>query len=493
MDEQKRLTLSHEDAKRYLKLLDPTLQLGQCIGSGGSCNVYKLAGIEPAQVVKIIDTRVFANNDGHEVSSKRVRQKCIGYLKQEIECLLQFRNCEYIMPIYRYAILKHTDLGLSDNSIAVFLIFMPEMTTLLEYTKTHDLMESDVVQLGLDIGSALQACANQKIIHRDVKAPNIFVFRQNGKLRFVLGDFGVSRKVENLGKELVTRIGTPDHIAPEIRQGRPIRHYNSDVFSLGVVLYSMLAKTYPYNDVIFSRKWCHIPKIPDISTEFFKIIETMLQLNQDLRYHHPDDMLAALKTMIPVRRRPVVSNQYELSAREHMLQGKYQESAAEAAEGIRRGENACRRILAYCQSHLAPQDPGIRDKSLHLLHDQCMEEDYASIFLRGMIFGLNQQWEDYVSDLRIAAEAHYVPACYYYGHALLYGQPDPSIHDKDTGLLYIQEAAERNFYPALRILKRCVKDDPALADALTEELQELLKLDYPRDDPRQKRDYVRYI
>ena len=73
---------------------------------------------------------------------------------------------------------------------------------------------------------------SHKILHRDIKAENVFLHDDKIKL----GDFGISRSVEkSLAK---TFIGTPYYISPEIVQNQPYS-YKSDVWSAGVLLYEM--------------------------------------------------------------------------------------------------------------------------------------------------------------------------------------------------------------------------------------------------------------
>lgn len=117
------------------------------------------------------------------------------------------------------------------------LIAMQLLETLETLQDTRDAFcEADVLQVGMDICKALIPCQKEGIIHRDIKPANIFR-RPDGRGGYLLGDFGISKIVDN-GMGVSTRIGTPAYAAPEqVRMGG----YDSrvDIYSLGIVLYEL--------------------------------------------------------------------------------------------------------------------------------------------------------------------------------------------------------------------------------------------------------------
>lgn len=118
------------------------------------------------------------------------------------------------------------------------LIAMHLLETLEVLQKTRDVFcEVEVLQVGMDICEALVRCQEEGIVHRDIKPANIFR-RPDGRGGYMLGDFGVSRIVDN-GMGASTDIGTPAYAAPE--QVRTASGYDSrvDIYSLGVVLYEL--------------------------------------------------------------------------------------------------------------------------------------------------------------------------------------------------------------------------------------------------------------
>jgi len=95
--------------------------------------------------------------------------------------------------------------------------------------------ETDVVKMAIDMCSALEVCYARHIVHRDIKPDNIFVSDDGN---YKLGDFGVAKTVEKTVSGL-SKKGTPTYMAPEIYKGEP-GGTNSDIYSLGIVLYKLL-------------------------------------------------------------------------------------------------------------------------------------------------------------------------------------------------------------------------------------------------------------
>ena len=86
------------------------------------------------------------------------------------------------------------------------------------------------------------------IIHRDIKLDNILIkFIENSNLNFLvkLTDYGISKQLSNgsIGK---TQLGTPLTMAPEVLEGLNEYNYKCDLWSIGIIIYQMCFKEYPY-------------------------------------------------------------------------------------------------------------------------------------------------------------------------------------------------------------------------------------------------------
>jgi len=80
-------------------------------------------------------------------------------------------------------------------------------------------------------------------IYISLKLGNLFL---NEKMEIKLGDFGLATKLEFDGEKKKTICGTPNYIAPEILDGKCGHSYEVDIWSLGVIMYTITIKT-PYN------------------------------------------------------------------------------------------------------------------------------------------------------------------------------------------------------------------------------------------------------
>ena len=139
--------------------------------------------------------------------------------------------------------------------------------------------ESDIWRIFIHLVKGLKALHDLKILHRDMKSANVFLF-SNGCAK--LGDLNVS-KVARRGLGY-TQTGTPYYASPEVWKDKPYDH-KSDVWSLGCVLYEMITLRPPFRakdmEGLFN-KVCkgQYSRIPDrFSDDLFKIVQYLLIVN----------------------------------------------------------------------------------------------------------------------------------------------------------------------------------------------------------------------
>jgi len=108
--------------------------------------------------------------------------------------------------------------------------------------KKHGLSERCVHKIFKQILCAIECCHKNNIIHRDIKLSNIMV-DENKDIKLI--DFGVSNFIGE-GIFRTTFCGTPAFVAPEILLGDKYWGPEVDLWSMGVVLYSMLMAEFPF-------------------------------------------------------------------------------------------------------------------------------------------------------------------------------------------------------------------------------------------------------
>jgi len=102
--------------------------------------------------------------------------------------------------------------------------------------------EETIINWFTQICLAVKHVHDKKIIHRDLKSQNIFL-TENGLIK--LGDFGIAKCLTFTLEKANTMLGTPYYFSPEIVQNQPYNQ-KSDIWSLGVLLYEMMALKMPF-------------------------------------------------------------------------------------------------------------------------------------------------------------------------------------------------------------------------------------------------------
>jgi serine/threonine-protein kinase len=157
------------------------------------------------------------------------------------------------------------------------------------------------VDVTIQILRAIKYLWRYDIVHCDIKPSNILLTKDAVAK---LGDFGfVKSNLEIAETEEGTVLGTPDYISPEQAQGLKDIDWRSDVYSLGVTLYHMVAKTPPYEGTVSSVMRKHIkgelpsPKIhnPKVPDSLVRIIQRMCAREPEERYHSFDDLFEELE------------------------------------------------------------------------------------------------------------------------------------------------------------------------------------------------------
>ncbi len=161
-----------------------------------------------------------------------------------------------------------------------------------------------VVDFAIQICQGLGEAHRAGIVHRDVKSANIAI---DNKGRIRLLDFGLAaiEGDEHLTKTGAT-LGTVSYMSPEQVSGREIDH-RSDLFSLGIVLYEMIAGRTPFKrDSEGATLKAIIQDMPeplsryksDVPVKLQEVVFKLLEKDRELRYQSAEDVIADLKRLM---------------------------------------------------------------------------------------------------------------------------------------------------------------------------------------------------
>ncbi|HEY0657710.1 MAG TPA: protein kinase, partial [Pyrinomonadaceae bacterium] len=201
------------------------------------------------------------------------------------------------------------EIGESDGTHFIATEFI-DGKTLNDYAKSNPLDFKSLLEIAVQIASALDEAHSAGIVHRDIKPDNVMI-RENGLVKIL--DFGIAKlsAPPESNEEAATAIkstspgmiiGTANYMSPEQAKGKEV-DARSDIFSFGVVLYEMIAGELPFEGetamemigAILKDEPKSLDKKTGVPPQIEKIIGKCLKKDRDERYQTIKDVLIDLK------------------------------------------------------------------------------------------------------------------------------------------------------------------------------------------------------
>ena len=215
------------------------------IGRGSFGRVYEIErdtyGFKETAALKVISVPASENdletlrNSNYDIS--KWCRSIINDIFREYALMAQLKFCPNIVRCDDCKEIPHEEDEGSDVCIRMELL-----TPLSKMRRAFS--EEEVIAIGKDICSALIACGEKNIIHRDIKPDNILV---SDKGVYKLGDFGVAREMDHTAAASLK--GTPTFMAPEVEARREYGK-DADTYSLGLVMYWLLnRRRHPFEPI----------------------------------------------------------------------------------------------------------------------------------------------------------------------------------------------------------------------------------------------------
>jgi serine/threonine-protein kinase len=208
-------------------------------------------------------------------------------------------------------IIEVLDSGTTDKGTSYLVMELLEGEVLSARIKRLSrLDERSASEIAMQAASGLGAAHAKGITHRDLKPDNIFVIPEESdpsRERVKILDFGIAKLHSLAGDSLKTRtgtlMGTPIYMSPEQCLGTKEVDHRSDVYSLGIILYEMLAGRPPFQSEGFGElltMHLHEPALPlrqlapQVSADIEHAVLKMLAKKPEERYQSMADVRAAL-------------------------------------------------------------------------------------------------------------------------------------------------------------------------------------------------------
>ncbi|NXP07291.1 TSSK1 kinase, partial [Thinocorus orbignyianus] len=183
---------------------------------------------------------------------RNVAIKIIDKRKTPQDFLEKFlpREIEALKRLHHPSIIKTYEIFETSAGKVYIVMELGEKGDLLDYIKITGAMKEDIARTKFQqLASAIKHCHDLDFAHRDLKCENILL---DEDLNVKLSDFGFSKPLtrDENGKTILSRTfcGSAAYAAPEVLQGIPCDPRISDIWSLGVILYTMVYALMPFDD-----------------------------------------------------------------------------------------------------------------------------------------------------------------------------------------------------------------------------------------------------
>lgn len=254
------------------------------LGRGGMALVYRAIDrrLKRAVALKVLPPELAFRE---EVRRRFLREA-------ETSAKLSYQN---IVPIYSVD---------EKNAIVYLVMALVDGETLAARMARGPRMSFDEIRRVLrEVAGALAYAHAHGVVHRDIKPENILLDRESG--RAMVTDFGIARAAEGDARLTVTgvAIGTPAYMSPEQALGEREADGRSDIYSLGVVGYQMLAGELPFKasntpSMMMKHLTERLRPIrevrPDVPSDIAAVIEHALGKRPEDRFSSASEMASAL-------------------------------------------------------------------------------------------------------------------------------------------------------------------------------------------------------
>lgn len=292
---------------RLQSALGPGFTVEQVLGEGGFAVVFAVLERKLSRriAVKVLRSEL--------VASRASKQRFV----REAESVARL-NHPHILPIFFVG---------ENQGLVYFGMPLVEGESLeARLRRDGKLPEVEVARIGAEIADALSEAHGAGFVHRDIKPLNVML--QGTRGRVLVADFGIAKAAAGSAEKLTgtgIAIGSPHYMSPEQAGGEDEVDHRSDIYSLGILLWQMLAGELPFESaksqaVLMQQMTRDVPPIkarrPDVSAAMATVVARCTAKNPSDRFQTADEVARALQQIAfagtrtaeaPLWRRPSIA------------------------------------------------------------------------------------------------------------------------------------------------------------------------------------------
>ncbi len=271
-------------------------RLDEVIGRGGMSTVYKAFDtvLERPVAIKLMHREIATDSDQLE------------RFRREARAVAQLNHPHVVSVIDA----GEEPLGDGEDESAgtpyIVLEFVDGETLKSVIRRDGPMEIPQALAYAIEVARALGAAHEHQIVHRDVKPQNILIDPEGGAK---ITDFGIARSLAEEGLTMAGRVlGTTDYVSPEQALGQPVTP-QSDLYSLGIVLYEMLTGDVPFHGetpvaVAMKHVREEVPDVqarrPEISAATASVVDRALAKDLSERYPDAAAMVGDLEQVLAI-------------------------------------------------------------------------------------------------------------------------------------------------------------------------------------------------
>lgn len=285
------------------------------IGSGGMAEVYLAEDLLLSRQVAIKVLRDQFNND----------KTLLNQFKHEAQSAARLSN-----P----SIINIFDVCEEDGKSFIVMEYVEGKTLKDLLEEKGRLTPLVAVKIACDIAAGLSHAHKRNIIHCDIKPHNILITEN---MTPKIADFGIARMISSMTMVYTNSvIGSVHYLSPEQASGKPITE-QSDIYSLGIVLYEMLTGHVPFDgNTAVAVAMMHVEKTPPPLSTFVdglpeclqRVIDKALAKDLTKRYATASEMWQDLKAIKNQMEKEGEAETYSVAAEEEITEAVYEEPEA---------------------------------------------------------------------------------------------------------------------------------------------------------------------